>query len=266
MAYMKLNADLTEVTFTQSRNKKEEVQLMSGEMLNRNVTENTVIAQVPVTADLSKIDGLTDDEAIRFRKSIDQQIVEVNEAFANNAKNGIFGGYPVIKKTKKDDEKYANHFGYKPGRKIGEFIGVVEGAKFRTTPVSVAAIEKRAVNQEADLSTNKSYFVTKKEEGNISEFLTDRIMEICDYMATTQGTANQALTIEEVGALFKAERLLFLLVTQGLGYKQKELEDVANNEHRTMFDDLVKSSRSTCYLRSTRLIPAMLAEYDAKQQ
>lgn len=83
------------------------------------------LGEADIDSDFSKIDFLKKEEQVKFKKHLDSQMLEIKQSFARNAEKGIFGGRPVIKSNSKDDNKYKNHAGYIPGRKVGEFIGVI---------------------------------------------------------------------------------------------------------------------------------------------
>lgn len=270
MAYARLNADFTEVTFSKSKNSSARCELKTGEFITHNKTINEVIAKVPVSADFSKIPGLTLDEATKFRAMVDTQIAEVNDAFSNNARNGIFGGYPVVKRSNSDDIKYANYPGYKAGRTVGEFLGVIAGAKFRSEPVDVFSaipITKK------ELTTNSpNHFATKKAEGKLYEIFNDVAIEICEYMATTTGHTKEALTEDEIADVYRAERIIYLMLTLGTGYLQSDITKIIKKQknenakptHDDLYNQFKKSRRATRILGSQKKIPEILAGYDTK--
>ena len=228
-----------------------------------------MIAKVPVSADFSKIPGLTLEEVIKFRVMVNTQITEVNDAFSNNARNGIFGGYPVVKRSNADDIKYANYPGYKAGRAVGEFLGVIEGAKFRSVPTVV--MSTLSITQQ-EVITNKNHFATKRAEGKLYELFNNVAIEICEYMATTTGHTKEALTADEIADVYRAERIIYLMLTLGTGYLQSDITKIIKKQknenakptHDDLFNQFKKSSRATSILGSQKIIPEILARYDAK--
>ncbi|MFS1162837.1 hypothetical protein ACLKQF_09655 [Aeromonas salmonicida] len=219
MAVARLTANLKSVMFNKTVSVKTELELKNGEKVNSFKSQNVQLGTVDINSDFSKVDGLTKDEVMRFQLWAKKQIKDVTNAYKNNLRRGLVGGYPVIKRTLADDKKYCNDFGYISGRNIGEFLGVI------ADPIHVEPVQNTGNGAQAITENLKSL----RHDGRLSEMFEQVFFSLKEIHN------NQPFTAEEKVEIFIAERQLFYLNTQGFAITQKELEARAGERAKNIY-------------------------------
>ena len=150
---------------------------------------------------------------------IENQMQEIDAAFLRNVTQGLMGGAAVIKRGSSDDKEYGTHPDFIPGRKVGEFIGVIRGAH-EYKPKMRKKIKLPEIKVDEDKSMAKAW-----KEGRL-EGLCDEVMELIVKTAEERGKPLQeAFTDEEVQAFFYSERKMFYLITLVIGVGQSVFEN-----------------------------------------
>jgi len=129
MAYARLNAGATQITITRSTSEKHTLTLQNGKDQAFWKTGSEVLGNVNVDEPVTNIPHISVAQADEIQLWLNNQLREINDAFARNAANGVLGGQAVIKRHKKDDITWENHPDFISGRKTGEFLGVISGAR-----------------------------------------------------------------------------------------------------------------------------------------
>ncbi|MBR9867124.1 MAG: hypothetical protein GYB18_08485 [Oceanospirillales bacterium] len=129
MAYARLNADATEISITRSISYRKEFEYPDGCVEPYWKTGTKKLGTIAVTEPVSSVEALSKAEAAEIQTWLNIQLNEIHKAYARNAAKGVYGGKPVIKRSRQDDFDYRGHPDYIPGRKTGEFIGVIDSAK-----------------------------------------------------------------------------------------------------------------------------------------
>lgn len=174
----------------------------------------------------------------RIRDWADKQKRLIAEAYEKNLEEGFIGGQPAIVGTKLAND-HADDPKYNRVAKTGEFSGVIVGARRRLP--TAPKIEK------ADKLKQKREVRSPDE---IAEEIRAAGLELIDAIAERTGeTRFTALSTDEVAALYKAERLVFYILTRGLGIKQRDLE----SQHRAEIEKSYRDHTSEGKGRILRL-------------
>lgn len=155
---------------------------------------------------------------------------KIQEAFERNLEEGFVGGQPVVV-SDKTRMLYEDHPHYDREAKVGEFSGVINGARQR--------LVKRDVELVDDSEINESSEVRSPEE--IAEGLRLASIDLINAMADRkEETRITALSKEELLALYKAERMIFYILTRGVDKKQREYEKETRSEVEASYRELTK--------------------------
>lgn len=174
---------------------------------------------------------------------------KIQEAYERNLDEGLVGGNPVVvsDKTKK---LYGDHPHYDRAAKVGEFSGVIAGARQR--------LVKRDIEKPEDSETNESATLRSPEE--IAEGLRSAGLDLIDAMAERRNeTRRTALSEDELLALYKAERIIFYIITRGVDKKQREYEKETRAEIEEVYRKLTKQGKGRI-LRLKKRIGEILDE------
>ena len=174
---------------------------------------------------------------------------KIQEAYERNLEEGLVGGSPVVvsDKTKK---LYGDHPHYDIEAKVGEFSGVIAGARQR--------LIKRDIEQHEDAETNESAALRSPEE--IAEGLRSAGLDLIEAMAERRNeTRRTALSEDELLALYKAERVIFYIITRGVDKKQREYEKETRAEIEEVYRKLPKQGKGRI-LRLKKKIGEILDE------
>lgn len=251
MTVMKLKANLKECTFGKTTVITNEIvdKLDKKHIVRKNVF-NT-LGQVDINENFSDLGYLTQKECSQFKHSISSQLSEITQAFARNAAKGIYGGRPVIKSNSNDDHKYSKCEGYISGRKVGEFIGVIADSY----QLSSVTIESELKQESA------SIFSGCMEKPESLRLLIEPLFnEVLQYAVTKACAPHDALSEEQIAALYTVSQQLHHLIHKGLNWPVLELKALVDNEV-IHWVETVKSSREGKIWGSTKKIPVILSEH-----
>lgn len=209
-------------------------------------TETTKLVEFPVyesaeahMASIPKENGEPMFSAEDIEKAeawIESQMQEIDAAYRLNQSLGLMGGVPVIKRASSDDQKYCSDPGFIPGRKVGEFLGVIRGAhdykpkmrkKIKIPQVEVAEPDTAA----------KAW-----NEGRFEDIENENIMRIRMIAKERGKPLDEAFTDEEIDQFFIASRQLFYAITRPsyIGKAQNTMNDRLRKPSEKKLRDLMK--------------------------
>ena len=161
---------------------------------------------------------------------IERQMQAIEAAFRKNLAMGLMGGTAVIKRSRKDDERYSTYESFILSARTGEFMGVIRGAhsykpKMRRT-LKLPSVEVKE-SQTAAQAWN---------DGSIEDTADELIMLIRKTAKERGKPLDKAFTDEEINAMYIAERQPFYMITRAIGRQQKtlnsKLQQAALKKHR----------------------------------
>jgi hypothetical protein len=161
---------------------------------------------------------------------IERQMQAIEAAFRKNLAMGLMGGTAVIKRSRKDDERYSTYESFILSARAGEFMGVIRGAhsykpKMRRT-LKLPSVEVKE-SQTAAQAWN---------DGSIEDTADELIMLIRKTAKERGKPLDKAFTDEEINAMYIAERQPFYMITRAIGRQQKtlnsKLQQAALKKHR----------------------------------
>lgn len=156
---------------------------------------------------------------------------KIQNAYERNLEEELVGGQPVVV-TDKTQKLYGDHPHYDKEAKIGEFSGIIVGARQRVTERNVEP------NEESDIDDS----LEVRSPVEIADGLRLYGLDLINVMADRkQETRYTALSKEELIDLYKAERLIFYIITRGVGFKQSEYEKETRSEIEKDYRDLTKN-------------------------
>ena len=250
MAVMRLKSNLKKCTFGKTTSR-------SSVIIDKNDNEHVVrsnsyntIGEVDISADFSKINYLSSDEVLKFKQSIDSQLIEIKDAFAKNAAKGIYGGRPVIKSNSNDDHKYCKFEGYISGRKVGQFIGVIADSYDldHIDLVPSEEINKPSIFMDIMLHPEKLQI--------IMEPFFDEVMA---YAVTKPTIPKDALSERQCKEILKLSQQLRDLILKGFSWQLNGFSDDLKLEMDDWVKE-VKSKKNGVIWGKTKKIPVLLTE------
>jgi len=188
---------------------------VNGKDRTLRINTNEVIARVDVDGDFSKVSGITAEEAVRFKAWADNQQKQINEAFVRNAKNGLYGGSPVIKASKGKDEEYSKQEHY-IDCKSGEFNGIIEGARFVGT--------KHTEENKAKQSTQKENYFTNPKDKRASQTLSEIVNGLIALINNKKVIGKDEFDFGELCDLFELNRALSTIFS--LNFQDENKNDI----------------------------------------
>ncbi|ATL91548.1 hypothetical protein CK911_01070 [Aeromonas sp. CU5] len=231
MANMRLNANLRTVSFSKTVSVLEELELISGKTVRRYRAVNVHLGTVDVNSDFSLIKELTEADAKNAKLWVQEQQRLVQYAYMENMRRGFLGGSPVIKRSKGDDEQYSDCYGFIPGRKVGEFIGVIIDA---IPMVEECSVEKDEYEREYEKVERF------RKKGSLSE-----ILDLLLY-ALKRSNEKVPFSEKEKCDLYCAERVLFYFCTEGMDMKQSKLESASRDKAKDKYKNLSRAKKFPC--------------------
>lgn len=253
MAYARLQEKAEKVIVVTTKSVKETLALDDGTRKNIWSSKAITLANQPIEEPIEGIEGLNPKNASEIQAWLNDQLNQIDAAHEQNLANGLIGGYPIIKHSKADDSKYASEPGFIPGRKIGEFIGVIAGAKPRRNTGTIQPIK-----------TSEGFVRKMRREGRLSEVTNAIVNELAEIMAESEGSPQEAFTEEERAALYVSERQYFYMITRGME-KMNPLERRAKKEAEAKFERFKASGPAGYLIGKTKPVPVLLQEFAAKQ-
>lgn len=251
MTIMRLNADLKTVSFSKSSYTSYYMEDKEGIKHNIPKITHIPLGKLSVCSDFNKLSYLSKEEAIQFREFVDQQLAEIANAFANNAKNGNFGGRPVIKSNSRDDAKYKNFPGYIPKRKVGEFIGVIADTYKLDIPNDLP--DGPMVGDVSNIFSN-----IMDEPSKLQAVMKPLYIEVMNYAASKSCTPHYALAEEQIKALFLVSQQLHYLVHKGFKWPVTKLIEMVEDSRNKWIDEFKFSSKNASIWGSAKTIPVLL--------
>lgn len=250
MAVMRLKSNLRECSFGKTT-------VITNEVIDKQDKKHIIrknnfntIGQVNINSDFSQLSYLSAKEKIDFKNSINTQLFEITEAFARNAKKGIYGGRPVIKSNSNDDHKYGKYEGYISGRKVGEFIGVIADS-YQLPSVTIEGELKQE---------STSIFSGCMEKPESIQLLIEPLFnEILQYAVTKTCAPHEALSDEQIAALYTVSQQLHYLIHKGFNWPVADLKLLIAKDIQEWID-LVRNTREGKIWASTKKIPVILSE------
>jgi len=252
MAYARLIEKAEKIIIIKTTSVKNIAKLEDGTEKSFWSSKATTIVNQPVTQPISGIKGLPSGEAKEIQIWLNNQLDLIDRAYEQNYLNGLVGGHPVIKHSKSDDTKYELEPCFIPGCKVGEFIGIIAGAKPR-----------RNIGTEKKSQPTEGFVRKMREEGRLAEITESLVNEIVAEMAASNCRPQEVFSEEERAALYEAERQLFYLITQAIE-KQSPLEKRAKEAAVERFDRLKSSGPEGYLIGKTKPVPVLLQEFAAK--
>jgi hypothetical protein len=251
MAVMRLKSNLKECSFGKTTVVTSEIlDKQDNKHLIRKNTFNT-LGYADINSDFSKLSYLSAKEKVDFKNSINTQLSEIAQAFARNAAKGIYGGRPVIKSNSNDDRKYGKCEGYIAGRKVGEFIGVIADS-YQLSHVAIAGELKQ--------DTRSPFSGVMEKPALLQSIIGPLFDEVLQYAVTKTCAPHDALSVEQITALYKVSQQLHYLIHKGFNWPVQELKTLVDNDIQHWVDT-VKSSREGKIWGSTKKIPVILSEH-----
>lgn len=250
MAVMRLKSNLKECSFGKTTVVTNEIiDKQDNKHIIRKNNFNT-LGQADINSDFSQLNYLSAKEKIDFKNSINTQLSEITEAFARNATKGIYGGRPVIKSNSNDDHKYGKCEGYISGRKVGEFIGVIADSY----PLS-------HIDVVPELAQDKSSpFSGVMENPTLLQSLIEPLFkEVLQYAVTKTCVPHDALSDEQIAALYTVSQQLHYLVHKGFNWPVADLKPLVDKDIQEWIN-LVRNTREGKIWASTKKIPVILSE------
>lgn len=148
---------------------------------------------------------------------IEKQMQEIDAKFRRNFSQGLMGGSAVIKRGSSDDKEYAAHPDFIPGRKVGEFIGVIRGAR-EYKPKMRKRIRIPEVEINEGLTVSEAW-----KHGRLDDLATEIIIRTRILARERGKELHVALTEEEKRAIFTAGRILTLFTYRKCKKQQGEM-------------------------------------------
>jgi hypothetical protein len=148
---------------------------------------------------------------------IEKQMQEIDAAFRRNFSQGLMGGAAVIKRASSDDKEYGTHPDFMPGRKVGEFIGVIRGAR-EYKPKMRKRIRMPEVEINEGLTVSEAW-----KDGRLDDLATEIVIRNRILAKDRGGELDKALTEKEKRAIFTAGRILTLFTYSKCKKQQGEM-------------------------------------------
>ena len=251
MAVMRLKSNLKKCSFGKTIS-------LSQEIVDKNDKKHIIrtnsynnLGEVDINCDFSNINYLTQEEKVKFKQSIELQLIEISEAFARNASKGVYGGRPVIKSNSKDDIKYKHHDGYIAGRKVGEFIGVIADS-YQLAKITVTNELKQ---------DQKSLFSDVIDNPEMLQFLMEPLFkEVMQYAATKEGVPHDALSTEQVVELFTVSQKIHYMLHKGFNWPVTDLKLLVDKRIEEWIAE-IRNTKEGKIWGSVKKIPVILSEY-----
>lgn len=165
---------------------------------------------------------------------IEQQMQEIDAAFRQNQNLGLMGGTAVIKRSNKDDQTYCAHDGFIPGRKVGEFIGVIRGAH-EYKPKMRKKVKMPQVKVAEPDTAAKAW-----EEGRFEDINNENLIRMRVIARERGKPLDKAFTEEEAFQFYIAERQAFYMLTRTMKNKQNGLEKACRERAEKKHAELIK--------------------------
>ena len=223
MAIARLNSNLKTITFSTTISIQENLELKDGTIRSIYKSKHEHLGTVDIDSDYSLISSLTQDEVIKFTEWAKQQQNDVKNSYLANHARGFLGGYPVIKRSVSDDEKYRDEFGFIKNRRIGEFIGVI------ADPIKINHLPSTS-----DKGNSLNFHLIRKDGT-----LVDMLSPLCDEIIRSHKKTK--LNIEEAKSIFQGLKPITYLITEVIGFKQSDLEKKLPPSYRAKTISLLKN-------------------------
>lgn len=196
------------------------------------------------SAELNLPDSLTDDEKQKAINWITNQKKLIEDAFRANARNGLFGGTPVVSESGKFNGKFRGLPGFNPHAPAYSFLGCIKDA--------------RKLSIKAD-TTDSIEFEKIIKAGQLPAIAKSIIGAYCHKLILdTEEFAHKAITQEEVEQLVEANLLLSKFIALSK-IKQKDIRANVDERIDDYFDELLETPEG--YLIGKKLkVSTLLAQ------
>ncbi len=159
----------------------------------------------------------TSEDIANAEDWIEKQMQEIDAAFRRNFNQGLMGGTAVIKRGSSDAKEYGTHPDFMPGRKLGEFIGVIRGAR-EYKPKMRRRIRIPEVEINEGLTVSEAW-----KDGRLDDLATEIIIRNRILARERGRELHEALTEKEKRAVFTAGRILTLFTYNKCKKQQGEM-------------------------------------------
>ncbi|EMP57112.1 hypothetical protein MSNKSG1_00778 [Marinobacter santoriniensis NKSG1] len=229
--YTKLNSDADHVIVLQTKCRvaKEIEGLRGTRKLYSNTTEEICRFDL-ILGPTDEQRELLGDEAGKIETWADEQHKKIMKAFSANLEQMLVGGRPVIVGTKLSKEM-ADHPDFNKEAKVGEFSGVIAGARDAMDVLPHITEQQEVIHDTRERAT--------RSPAEVSHAVRELALELLDSVAM-RGDITDAEAFE----LYEAERQLYYILTRGMGYRAKVLEDASRKSAEQLFGQSKKGDRS----------------------
>ncbi|GAA3954288.1 hypothetical protein [Allohahella marinimesophila] len=259
--YARLNSKATSFNLYQSKSEYDGLVEHKGRPRKIYRTDNNKLAEVDLSADIdAQLEAvilccggqISKSKVKTFSAWARSQVELIEKAYLRNAKLGLFGGTPVIKSGKRDDDKYSSESCYIISSKIGEFSGVIKDAK----RIGLSGSTESA---HSNLASEIDAMIAS---GRFDELCDPIIQGLLRHINSSHGKVHEILSDEQAQKLYVAERQLYKFVTRGLSRKNSDLQDSAKLAAEEKFKNLKQTRAGYCLCKVKAIATLKLeAEY-----
>ncbi|GAA3954522.1 hypothetical protein [Allohahella marinimesophila] len=259
--YARLNSKATSFNIYQSRSEFDGLVEHKGRPRKIYRTDNNKLAEIDLSADIdAQLDTvvlscggqISKSKVKTFSSWARSQVELIEKAYLHNAKLGLFGGVPVIRTGKRDDDKYSSESCYVASSKIGEFSGVIKDAKRIELPDST---ESAPSNLDSEIDAMIA-------AGRLDELCDPIIQGLLRRMNSSHGKVHEIFSDEQTHKLYVAERQLYYFVTRGLSRKNSDLQVSTKHAAEEKFKNLKQTRAGYCLCKVKAILTLKLeAEY-----
>ncbi len=163
----------------------------------------------------------------------------INQAFARNFEKKLAGGRPLIVGTKAHSKIADNELeDTYPDAKVGEFCGVIAGARSIANVISEPVIEKQKETIE-EVEQQKPQMETTILLSMISDQLNEVSAGLLEAISN-KVDSGEVVTCDEIYDIYESERQIYYILTRGLGVKVNEYETARRKEADRRFSNTKK--------------------------